>query len=97
MREAKAGAWWEEHPHRALANNSAVYTDPVPPMAVFLAEWKALHDSGSGERGLFSRAAARQQVIRGGRRDPGHDFGTNPCRWDTSQPLPCFLAICCAQ
>lgn len=79
MREAKAGAWWEEHPHRALANNSAVYTDPVPPMAVFLAEWKALHDSGSGERGLFSRAAARQQVIRSGRRDPGHEFGTNPC------------------
>lgn len=41
---------------------------------------QALYDSGSGERGLFSRAACRKQVLRsGGRRDPGWDFGTNPC------------------
>ncbi|KAG2438436.1 hypothetical protein HYH02_010891 [Chlamydomonas schloesseri] len=80
MRTAKTGPWWEEHGQRALANNSAVYTEERPPMGVFMAEWKALYDSGSGERGLFSRAACRKQVLRsGGRRDPGWDFGTNPC------------------
>ncbi|KAG2433678.1 hypothetical protein HXX76_008048 [Chlamydomonas incerta] len=80
MRAAKAGPWWEEAPQRALANNSAVYTEERPAMGVFMAEWKALYDSGSGERGLFSRAACRRQVLRsGGRRDPGWDFGTNPC------------------
>lgn len=26
MRNAKAGAWWEEAAQRAMANNSAVYT-----------------------------------------------------------------------
>ncbi|PNW76339.1 hypothetical protein CHLRE_12g549427v5 [Chlamydomonas reinhardtii] len=80
MRTAKTGAWWEEAGQRALANNSAVYTEERPDMGVFMAEWKALYDSGSGERGLFSRAACRKQVLRsGGRRDPGWDFGTNPC------------------
>lgn len=43
-------------------------------------EWKALYDSGSGERGLFSRAAAREKVASLGRREPNYDFGTNPCR-----------------
>ncbi|EFJ43138.1 hypothetical protein VOLCADRAFT_96647 [Volvox carteri f. nagariensis] len=82
LRGAKTGAWWEDHPHRAMANNSAVYTEGVPPVGVFMSEWKALYDSGSGERGLFSRAACRRQVLRnggGGRRDPGFEFGTNPC------------------
>lgn len=79
MRTAKAGAWWEDNPQRALANNSAVY-EAKPAMGVFMAEWKALHDSGSGERGLFSRAAARDKVASLGRRATQHDWGTNPCR-----------------
>ncbi|GIL49783.1 hypothetical protein Vafri_6072 [Volvox africanus] len=79
MRSAKAGSWWEDFPQRAMANNSAVYLQERPPVGVFMSEWKALYDSGSGERGLFSRAACRKQVLRSGRRDPGYDFGTNPC------------------
>lgn len=79
MRGAKAGPWWEDNPQRALANNSAVY-ESNPSMGVFMQEWKALYDSGSGERGLFSRAAAGDKVVSLGRRDPNHEWGTNPCR-----------------
>jgi ribonucleoside-diphosphate reductase alpha chain len=50
-----------------------------PSIGTFLAEWKALYDSGSGERGLFSRAAAQRQAARNGRRDATQPFGTNPC------------------
>jgi ribonucleoside-diphosphate reductase alpha chain len=78
MRSAKAGAWWEDAAQRAMANNSAVYTEK-PSIGTFLAEWKALYDSGSGERGLFSRAAAQRQAARNGRRDATQPFGTNPC------------------
>ena len=42
-------------------------------------EWKALYDSKSGERGLFSRYACQTIAARNGRRDAGFDFGTNPC------------------
>ena len=49
-------------------------------MPLPLQEWAALYNSGSGERGLFSRAAARDKVASLGRRDPTHDWGTNPCR-----------------
>jgi ribonucleoside-triphosphate reductase len=78
MAAAKAGSWWEYNGHRALANNSAVY-DQKPTMEVFMAEWKSLYDSKSGERGIFSRAAAQKVASKNGRRDPGHEFGTNPC------------------
>jgi ribonucleoside-diphosphate reductase alpha chain len=36
-------------------------------------------ESKSGERGIFSRAASRARAESFGRRDPHHDFGTNPC------------------
>lgn len=52
---------WVDGAHRALANNSAVYADK-PSAQVFLEEWTALVKSGSGERGIFSRAAAQKQV-----------------------------------
>lgn len=78
MRHAKAGAWWEDNMQRAMANNSAVYTGK-PSIGTFLAEWKSLYDSGSGERGLFSRAAAQRQAARSSRRDAEQHFGTNPC------------------
>jgi ribonucleoside-diphosphate reductase alpha chain len=52
----------------------------TPRVGLFLAEWKSLYDSGSGERGLFSRAAAQRQAARNGRRDvTQQQFGTNPC------------------
>jgi ribonucleoside-triphosphate reductase (thioredoxin) len=78
MRSAKTGQWWERHQHRALANNSAVYTEK-PDMGIFMSEWSSLYNSKSGERGIFNREAARNQVARNGRRDPAFDWGTNPC------------------
>jgi ribonucleoside-triphosphate reductase len=53
--------------------------DQRPTVSEFLKEWKAIIDSGSGERGIFNRDASRRIVERIGRRDPEHEFGTNPC------------------
>lgn len=78
MRHAKSGAWWETQGQRSLANNSACYTER-PDVGVFLREWLALYESKSGERGIFNREAAKNVVKMNGRRDPEHDFGTNPC------------------
>ena len=78
MRHAKAGRWWESNVQRALANNSACYTEK-PDMGIFMEEWKSLYESKSGERGIFNREAAKKQASKNGRRDPDYDFGTNPC------------------
>jgi ribonucleoside-diphosphate reductase alpha chain len=78
MRTCKSGAWWLNEEQRALANNSAAY-DEVPEVGKFIEEFKALYDSKSGERGIFSRLASQKQAARNGRRDPDRDFGTNPC------------------
>ncbi|WXW92533.1 ribonucleotide reductase [Streptomyces phage Enygma] len=78
MATAKAGNWWENNPQRALANNSVAYTSK-PDMTAFMAEWKNLYDSKSGERGIFNRQAAINQVLKNGRREGNFDFGTNPC------------------
>lgn len=78
IRHAKAGPWWETAPHRALANNSAVYNE-TPPVGKFMEEWLSLYNSHSGERGIFNREAAKKTVAKYGHRDPNYDFGTNPC------------------
>lgn len=78
MRHAKSGAWWETQGQRALANNSACYTEK-PDVGVFMREWLALYDSKSGERGIFNREAAQKIVKKSGRREHEHEFGTNPC------------------
>jgi len=78
MSKAKTGAWYETAVFRQLANNSAVY-DQKPTVSEFLKEFKALYDSHSGERGIFNRDASRRVVEGLGRRDPNHEFGTNPC------------------
>jgi ribonucleoside-diphosphate reductase alpha chain len=78
MRHAKAGRWWESNVQRALANNSACYTEK-PDMGIFMEEWKSLYESKSGERGVFNRQAAKDRAEMNGRRDPNHEFGTNPC------------------
>ena len=78
MRHAKSGNWWETETQRALANNSAVYNDK-PDYETFLEEWVAMYKSKAGERGIFSRTAAKKQAAKNGRRDIDHDFGTNPC------------------
>ncbi len=78
MRHAKSGQWWETAAHRALANNSVSYTEK-PDMETFMREWQALVESKSGERGVFNRQASKVQAAKNGRRDPHHEFGTNPC------------------
>ena len=78
MRHAKSGNWWENNGYRALANNSVAYTEK-PDMKSFLREWTSLVESGSGERGIFSRPASIKQAAKNGRRDTNFDFGTNPC------------------
>ena len=78
MRHAKGGQWWVENPQRALANNSAAYTER-PEMELFMKEWLALVESKSGERGIFNRAAATKKAIESGRRDASKIVGVNPC------------------
>jgi len=78
MRVAKSGQWWNDNGQRALANNSACYTEK-PDIGIFMDEWKALYDSKSGERGIFNRESAKRIAEKNERRDVGHDFGTNPC------------------
>ena len=79
MRLAKSGQWWEINGQRALANNSYVVNGDID-IGIFMKEWLSLYESKSGERGIFSRSAARNQVAKlGGRRDPNHEWGCNPC------------------
>ena len=78
MRRAKSGNWWETAGHRALANNSVCYTEK-PDSETFMREWLSLVESKSGERGVFNRQACKALAVRSGRRDPNHEFGTNPC------------------
>lgn len=77
MRHAKSGSWWEGNGQRALANNSVAYTEK-PDAETFMREWLSLVESKSGERGIFSRPASKRQAAKNGRRDPNHEYGTNP-------------------
>jgi ribonucleoside-diphosphate reductase alpha chain len=77
MRGCKSGAFFNTHPWRNQANNSAVY-DEKPSAVEFMEEWLALAKSGSGERGIFNRGEVRNQMPQ--RRKLGdYVFGTNPC------------------
>jgi ribonucleoside-triphosphate reductase len=78
MAQAKSGNWWENNSQRALSNNSVAYSRK-PEMEQFIAEWKSLYDSKSGERGIYNVAAAQKQAAKYGRRDPEVHYGTNPC------------------
>lgn len=78
MREAKTGQWYTENPQRALANNSAAYTE-MPNVEIFMEEWLSLIRSKSGERGIFNREAAQKQAAKHGRRPADYPYGVNPC------------------
>ena len=78
MAQAKAGNWWEKSGQRALSNNSVAYSRK-PEMQQFIAEWKSVYDSKSGERGIYNVAAAQAQAAKYGRRSPDIHYGTNPC------------------
>jgi ribonucleoside-diphosphate reductase alpha chain len=85
MRKAKHGAWWQEEPQRALANNSAAYTER-PDFEVFMAEWLALYESKCGERGLFNRQAAKAKAKRYCREE-NVSWITNPCSEISLRPM----------
>ena len=74
MRRSKV---WPFPAHRAMANNSAVYSSK-PSHQDFLKEWKELEESGTGERGIFNLEAARKLVPE--RRDGSKIQGMNPCK-----------------
>ena len=78
IRGAKSGQWWEDNPQRALANNSAAYTEKPDPL-IFMKEWRSLIESRSGERGVLNRIGMQRQAARNGRRDADQEFLTNPC------------------
>ncbi|MFZ1987602.1 MAG: ATP cone domain-containing protein [Minisyncoccia bacterium] len=89
VRDAKKGQFYMTHPHRSIANNSAVYMEK-PTNEEFMDEWVALVKSGAGERGIFNRGGLMKQLparriegwektgyIKNGRMvGPS---GTNPC------------------
>lgn len=77
MAKAKSGNWWENNGHRALANNSAVYTKK-PTVTQFLREWRNLIESQSGERGIFNLDGIQKRPSSLGR-DVSKIQGTNPC------------------
>lgn len=92
IRDAKQGAFYNTHPHRMLANNSAVYVNR-PSNEEFLKEWLALIESRSGERGIFNRgslaATLPERRINALKEYKGYfdasgqhvigPIGTNPC------------------
>jgi ribonucleoside-diphosphate reductase alpha chain len=94
MAHAKAGSWWDGQGQRALANNSATYTEK-PSIGQFMREWTSIYESHSGERGIFNRDASQKQAAKNGRRDSTYDFGTNPCSEIILRPYQfCNLSSC---
>lgn len=81
MRDAKNGQFYVTHPHRSMANNSAVYNEK-PTMKQFIDEWFNLVRSGSGERGIFNRGGLKQQMPARRWKTFKKDYwksGLNPC------------------
>lgn len=65
MLTCKFGSWWEQHPQRARANNSAVVIRSKVTQKDFFNLWKKIVASGSGEPGVYF--------------SNDKDWGTNPC------------------
>lgn len=65
MLSCKSGQWWELHPHRGRANNSAVLPRGEVSASEFRALMKRVQASGCGEPGVYWTNNA--------------DWGTNPC------------------
>lgn len=81
LRLAKIGYFFNEHPQRTMANNSAVYLQK-PSAEEFLEEWLSLIKSKSGERGIFNRGGLQNQLPKRRWQTFKHyayDCGTNPC------------------
>lgn len=65
MLTCKSGNWWELHPHRGRANNSAVVIRSKITEDKFQDLWEKIKTSGSGEPGIYFSNDS--------------DWGTNPC------------------
>lgn len=65
MLTCKHGNWWEKHPYRARANNSAVLDRATTTKEEFDHIFKMCQDSGSGEPGFYW--------------SNNLDWGANPC------------------
>jgi Ribonucleotide reductase, alpha subunit len=65
MITSKYGNWWETNEQRGRANNSAVLPRGEISKEQFMALWKRVEASGSGEPGLYW--------------SNNQDWGTNPC------------------
>lgn len=65
MLTCKHGNWWEKHPYRARANNSAVLDRATTTKEEFDHIFKMCQDSGSGEPGFYW--------------SNNMDWGINPC------------------
>lgn len=95
LKYAKFGDFATEHPERYMANNSAVYEEK-PTLRKFVKEWLNLAMSGTGERGIFNRQGAKEQMPK--RRKKGYRFGLNPCGEIVLRPRQfCNLSIAIAR
>jgi len=75
MAKAKVGKFPE---HRSVTNNSVAYTEK-PGARKLISEWLKLIESQAGERGIFNRQGSDFNISTMGRREPGHEWGLNPC------------------
>jgi ribonucleoside-diphosphate reductase alpha chain len=78
MARAKNGDWYTANGQRALANNSAIYTEK-PDIVTFIDEFGNLIESKSGERGIFNLDSIRKHIAKAGRREFSQVRGVNPC------------------
>ena len=65
MIACKSGSWWELHPQRGRANNSAVLLRSKITEEFFMNLWDKIKNSGAGEPGIYF--------------SNDKDWGTNPC------------------
>lgn len=79
MLTCKFGPWWELNEQRGRANNSVVLSREETTKEEFLALWKKIELSGSGEPGFYFT------------NDP--DWGTNPCCEIALRPFQ-FCNLC---
>ena len=79
MISAKSGAWWELHPERGRANNSAVLLRNKVTEEFFFELWDKIKASGAGEPGIYF--------------NNDKDWGTNPCCEIALKPFQ-FCNLC---
>ena len=79
MISCKSGAWWELHPQRGRANNSAVLMRHKLTKEYFMDLWKRVEASGAGEPGIYL--------------SNDKEWGTNPCCEIALRPFQ-FCNLC---